>query len=261
MQDHNLDDLIVDTIHPKNSKTKSFLTIIALAIIVLIIAIILTKIILKAPDDSLIIEENNTELISPELTLQAVTEKEKVKAPLIPTTEEVKPDLHVDTTEKKTSANIQNTETKIEAPSSQREPNVETVKISNDFAEAEETKENRLKAEKEAALQKEREVIKAKELAKKREAARLAEEKAKKAVDNEANSHAYFIQVGSFNKTPSERFLAVIKNSGFTYQITAPSSNGTKKLLVGPYSTKTQVDSALIKVKDRINKSAYIIRK
>lgn len=271
MQDHNLDDLIVDTIHPKNSKTKSFLTIIALAIVVLIIAIILTKIILKNPNEPALLEDNNTVLVSPDLTLQAATEEEAVKKPLIPTTENIKPDIH---TESDTKAATPTTHLNVDT--TQEKSTTETVKITNEFAESETQKikeeaarkaekekelQRQKKIEKEKELQRQREVQREKNLAKKREAARLAEERAKKSVDNETTGHPYFIQVGSFTKTPSERFLAVIKNSGFSYQITAPSSNGTKKLLVGPYSTKTQVDSALIKVKDRINKSAYIIRK
>ena len=71
MNDHNLDDLIIDNIEPKNRKTKSFLTIIALFIVVLIVAIILTRTLLKTPDNAnLIIEEDTIELIAPELKLQ-----------------------------------------------------------------------------------------------------------------------------------------------------------------------------------------------
>ncbi|HSR74204.1 MAG TPA: hypothetical protein VLL31_05130, partial [Sulfurovum sp.] len=77
MHDHNLDDLIIDNIEPKNSKTKSFLTIIALLIVVLIVAIILTRILLKTPDhNDLAFEEDVSEMIAPELKL-----KERAKTP------------------------------------------------------------------------------------------------------------------------------------------------------------------------------------
>lgn len=80
MHDHNLDDLIIDNIEPKNSKTKSFLTIIALLIVVLIVAIILTKILLKTPNENgLAFEENTTELIAPELQLKESPKTQKVK--------------------------------------------------------------------------------------------------------------------------------------------------------------------------------------
>ena len=80
MHDHNLDDLIIDNIEPKNSKTKSFLTIIALLIVVLIVAIILTKILLKTPNgNGLTFEQNATEMIAPELKLKETPKSEKAK--------------------------------------------------------------------------------------------------------------------------------------------------------------------------------------
>jgi hypothetical protein len=76
MNDHNLDDLIIDTNTAKNSKARGFLTIIALLIVVLIVAIVLTKIILKDPSAKHTeLAENNTEMISPELTLQESVEE------------------------------------------------------------------------------------------------------------------------------------------------------------------------------------------
>jgi len=260
MQDNNLDDLIIDNISPKNSNTKSFLTIIGMAIVVLIIAIILTKIILKDPNSDFKVEDNNSELISPELTLQNTTqEKDIITKPLIPTIEKIKPEVNIPTANKEiTAAPV------ITKPVA---PKVETVKINNEFAIDEEIK-RKAKAEAEAEatrIAKEKEISRKNEAQKReklqQEQARIAEEKAKQTSNNNKITNPYFIQVGSFSKTPSSRFLSVIKNSGFNYQITAPSSTGTKKLLVGPYKTKSEVTNALKKVKDRINKSAYIIRK
>ncbi len=80
MNDHNLDDLIIDNIEPKNSKTKSFLTIIAVLIVLFIVAIILTKILLKTPNgNGLAFEENTTEMIAPELQLKETPKSQKVK--------------------------------------------------------------------------------------------------------------------------------------------------------------------------------------
>jgi DedD protein len=235
MQDNNLDDLIIDNINPKDSNTKSFLTIIGLAIVVLIIAIILTKIILKDPDSDLLLEENNTKLISPDLTLQSMTQ-EVVTKPLIPEAEEVKPDINLVSSPKEVSAPTE----------------IKTVKIANELAGKEEIKREEKEAQTQELARQKKEAL---------EKARIKEEKAKQSVDNTQVANPYFIQVGSFSKTPSERFLSVIKNGGFNYQITATSNNGTKKLLIGPYKIKADADDALIKVKDRINKSAYIIKK
>jgi DedD protein len=114
MHDHNLDDLIIDNIEPKNSKTKSFLTIIALLIVVLIVAIILTKILLKTPDkDVLAFEEDTTELIAPELQLKEVPKPQEVKEePSLSDTIESKPQAPV--VEAKETEIIEKTDTVIE---------------------------------------------------------------------------------------------------------------------------------------------------
>lgn len=244
MNDHNLNDLIIDDIEPKNSKTKSFLTIIALGIVVLIVAIILTKIILKNPDsEKLSFEGNNTELISPELTLQSVT-----KTP----TKESEPKAPIVIAPKK----VEQAE-KIVQP---------TVQITKEFSQEASVD---IQKEKEAKLAQKLKETEAKKLANKKslEAKDLAAKQikkvaqAKKELQATKASNGYFIQVGSFVKTPSSQFLSVITSSGFDYKITAPSSTGTKKLLIGPYGSKAEADIALLRVKDRINKSAFILKK
>ncbi len=72
-------------------------------------------------------------------------------------------------------------------------------------------------------------------------------------------SERYYIQVGAYRNTPSKRFISVIKNNGFKYKIT--TANGTKKLLIGPYPSRSSVDKALVKVRDRIAKSAFVVKK
>lgn len=275
MPDHNLDDLIIDTIEPKNSKAKSFLTIIALAIVVMIVAIILSQIILKNPNEAILNEDDNTVVISPELTLQSVTQEESVKAPYIPTIEEIKPEVKLEENKKPTTV----TE---ETPEVSKAKPIETVQITNEFQEeanaraalAAELKASEKKAtlEKEAAdkarMQAEEnkkieaeKIANAKAKAEKKSAPKPAEKVTKQTTQNKKITHPYFIQVGSFTKNPSERFLGVIKKSGFNYQITSPASNGLKKLLIGPYKTSAEVNNALKSVRDRINKSAFIIRK
>lgn len=251
MNDHNLDDLIIDNISPKNSKTKNFLTLIALAIVVLIIAIILTKIILKDPQSQSSNIDENSVYLSPDLTLESIdTEKEIVKAPHIPTTEEVKPEITM-------PANTR--------PANNVNPMKNTHTVDDATIEAEKRKQLKAQAQ-EAQRQIELNEVKeakAKEKAiaenKQKEAEKIAEKQTKTSVKHIV--HPYFIQVGSFSKAPSTRFLTVITKSGFQYQITPASNGGNKKLLIGPYDTKATADQALVRVKDRINKSAYIIRK
>jgi DedD protein len=272
MNDHNLDDLIIDNIEPKNGKAKSILTIIALLIVVLIVGIILTKIILKDPNaNQIALEKENTEMISPELTLQNVTkeeiakpeveketlsniiEKEEPKAPVpTPKVEEIKKETVVEKTES--------------IKESISEPIKETVKITNEFVQEPipnnakptnvkidpiiETKKEEIKQSKPLP---EKIIEKAKE----KPSGRPVNIPATKTV----TESAYFIQVGSFRKTPSSRFLSIIENSGFNYNITPPSANGIKKLLIGPYENRKTVDTALVRVRDRINKQAFVITK
>ena len=286
MNDHNLDDLIIDNIEPKNAKTKSFLTIIALLIVVLIVAIILTKIILKDPNaDKIAFEENNTELVSPELTLQSAAEPKPAKK---------EPEL----------SNI--IENALKTPAPAEEVAKETVEITKEVVQAPKQPEVKREAEEEKLQQEYAEIRKArvekeKAAAKKAEEAaaeaKIAEMKKKEAKKEEmkkevaevakpvpaqiieqakvrpngkpvnvpapkpVTGQTYYIQVGSFTQTPSSRFLSIIKNSGFNYKITSPTSSGTKKLLIGPYKDRKSVDTALVRVRDRINKSAFVVKK
>jgi DedD protein len=148
-----------------------------------------------------------------------------------------------------------------------------TVEITKEFSQ-----EPSAVAEKEAKLVAQKKAL-AKKIAKEKEAAqakkvleekRLAEVKAKQEAQAKKElqmkkettvKNGYFIQVGSFTQTPSARFLSVIKNSGFSYKITPASSTGTKKLLIGPYASRAEVDTALVRVRDRINKSAFVVKK
>ena len=261
MNDHNLDDLIIDNIEPKNSKAKSFLTIIALVIVVLIVAIVFTRTILDTPKNTEIaLDENMGDMISPELTLQSTPE---VKAPK---------------EETKLSAMI---EEKLTAPKKTEEIKKETVAIDEEAAAekkpvaaaavpkaakkapAPKAVEHKAEVKKVPVKPAETEkVIVPKKHYVKEETKPAAKEKVVvPQKSHTASAAAYYIQVGSFSQTPSSRFLNTIKKHGFTYKITAPTANGTKKLLIGPYPSRVDADNALVRVKDRINKGAFIVKK
>jgi len=271
MNDHNLDDLIIDNIKPKNSKTKSMLTIVALLIVLFIVAIILTSVVLDDPkSDPAILETNETEMVSPELTLQNVTQSKK---------EREEPKLNEIIEEELNKP--------VAAPKSEEEP-VEPVKAVQPVKPVESSKEVKAVAEVEAVKTvvaptkvtetKKVEITKEFEQAPvnteiKTETKKVQEPKqaAKKVsvpkastaakVTPAASAITYYIQVGSYKGVPSKRFLTVIKNNGFHYKITSPAANGTKKLLIGPYSSRKSVDTALIRVRDLINKSAFVVKK
>jgi len=242
MNDHNLDDLIIDTNTAKNGKAKGFLTIIALLIVVLIVAIILTKIILKDPDTAKAeLVENNTEMISPELTLQDPEEERNEDE----------------------TALSEMIESEIKAPDSE-EVAEETVII-------EEEKPDLPAAEKEhlsptPAAEPKKEIVKLpvesapKPVAKKTPPpAKAAAKKPSKPVAKRAT---FYIQVGSFTKTPdaNSRLISAIRKNGYHYRIIT-AANGMKKVLIGPYKSRPEVDKAIIRVKDRINKNAFVVKK
>jgi len=259
MNDHNLDDLIIDTIAPKNNKTKSLLTLVALLIIVLIVGIILTKTLLKSPEnDELAFEENMSEMIAPELKLQESTEvakpkeepslpaiieeKTKVKVPEViheetvsieeavkPVVEEKKPEpVHI----KKPT--VTKTKPAIELPVTQQPEHKKTSKVVT-------TSKPKTKVTKPKTTT-EKPVV-------------------KHQAPKTTSTGKYYVQVGSFKENPSPRFLSVIKSSGFKYHVTNPDRTGYKKLLIGPYKTRAEVDKARDIIRDRIHKSAFVVQK
>lgn len=253
MNDHNLDDLIIDNIAPKNRKTKSFLTIIALFIVVLIVAIILTRILLKTPDNNQLVLEDTTELIAPELKLQEKPHKvEKVDEPSLQSIieEEIKaPEVKVaEPVAIPKPVKVEKKEIEIPKPEPVKVPKVEEKIPAPVKVEKKEVPVVKKPVETKPAVKKPvvKEPVATKPVIKKPVAAQATQ---------------YYIQVGSFSKDPSARFLSVIKNSGFEYHITRADTRGTKKLHIGPYKTRADVNVALKQVKDRINKSAFVIKK
>jgi DedD protein len=252
MNDHNLDDLIIDTVAPKNNKTKSLLTVIALFIVVLIVAIILTKTLLKSPEnDELNFEENMSEMIAPELKLQEPSKEVKVAKP-----EEKEEELSLSTIikEKITAPDEvkEVKETEIPTVTKKEEPVTETIKETVTINE--EMTEPAIK-----------ETVKPKIEVKKPAIKPIAKPVKKpthiKKSPQVTISGTYYVQVGSFKENPSPHFLSVIKNSGFKYHITNPDRTGYKKLLIGPYKTRAEVDKARDTIRNRIHKSAFVVQK
>ncbi len=299
MHDHNLDDLIIDNIEPKNSKTKSFLTIIALLIVVLIVAIILTKILLKTPDQNrLAFEEDTTELIAPELQLKETPKPQKVKEkpslsnvieskPQAPVAETKKENIEKSTTVVQKEPLLSNIEDQeIEAPVSQtseesmtQEPSLtETEKKAKDAAdiaywekvqekrEAERIAYEAKRLEKQTVTVKKGKpdtAVKPKKIQTPTPVVASAKKPAKRPVASKpvpkvASTGRYYVQVGAYRQQPSARFMSVIQNNGYKYIITKPNRNGIKRLLIGPYSDRESANRALIDVRDRIHKQAFI---
>ena len=255
MNDHNLDDLIIDNIEPKNGKAKSFLTIIALLIVVLIVAIILTKVILKDPNEGKIPVDDNTEMISPELTLQNVSKKKEPK-------EELKEETKLSTIiEKELSEPVKAPEVKkvVETtkPVQVEEPKVEivqktvtepkSVEITKEFDQSPKKPEVKKSPKVEEVVVPATKPIPVKEK--------------KPETITSISGQIYYIQVGSFSHTPvsTSQLLRSVKNNGFKYRIKTVGT--TKKVQIGPFKDRKSADTAIIRIKDRINKSAFVVKK
>lgn len=274
MHDHNLDDLIIDNIEPKNSKTKSFLTIIALLIVVLIVAIILTKILLKTPDtNGITVEDDTTEMIAPELKLKETPKKVEKPKEELSLSNIIEQKIKQPVVETKKTEIIEKPKTikkpiPVKKEEKTEEVLKETVTITKEYTQIpqQDKKPVKITEEKKPEKIKKPIVIETPKpvVAPKKEI--IVPKKIKTPVitptpPKPVSTTTYYIQVGSFSKDPSARFLSVIKNSGFNYKITKASTKGIKKLLIGPYKSRTSANTALIQVRDRINKSAFVVKK
>jgi cell division protein FtsN len=266
MNDHNLDDLIIDNMEPKNGKAKSLLTIVALLIVVLIVAIIFTKIILKDPNEGkAVLEENDVEMISPELTLQNVTIKkeekeetklstiiekelnEPVKAPEVK--EIVEPAETVQIEEEK--AKVVEAEKPKVAEVKEKTTAPQSVKITKEFDQSPAVPEPKPEV---------KESPKVEEVAVPKTKPTPVQDKKPETITS-VSGQIYYIQVGSFSHAPSasSRLLSSIKNNGFNYRI--KTVGNTKKAQVGPFKDRASADTALVRIRDLINKSAFVVKK
>ncbi len=84
------------------------------------------------------------------------------------------------------------------------------------------------------------------------------EKKQKKKIVEIVSGQIFYIQIGSFSQSPSSRFLKVIKDNGFNYKLA--TSGATKRLLLGPYKDRESAEEALVRARDRINKSSFIVK-
>jgi len=243
MNDHNLDDLIIDTPDHKGGKAKGLLTIIALFIVVLIVAIILTKIILKDPDQqSSVLEDNETEMISPELTLQEAVDDEEQDDEAL--SEMIKSEMDAP----KASENIEEVAEETVVIEEEKPVTIPSKKT---------TPAKEVKTEKVNKPVK-KEIVKIPETTVKKTTP-VTKTKPKPA-PIKVNSEQYFIQVGSFSKMPSaSRLISALKKQHFHY--TVMNINNMHKVMVGPYRSRAEADRAIVRVKDLINKSAFVVKK
>jgi len=256
MNDHNLDDLIIDTPSQKGGKAKGLLTIIALLIIVMIAAIVLTKIILKDPSaQPAVLEENDTELISPELTLQHATEESSMPEEETAFTETTQEEVSIPKVPTETSdTNIKPETVNITENTKKRPTAIQPAKPAKAHPKREETVKVP-KTIRPIAKPKPKPKIKSKPIHE------TKKQKPSVVTKPVAAQGVFYIQVGSFGRTPepNSRLITAIRKQGFKHRIF--TVKGMKKVVIGPYSDRVSADRAIVRVKDLINKSAFIIKR
>ena len=257
MNDHNLDDLIIDNIEPKSSKAKGILTIVALLLVVFILGIILMSVDFSdSKSDKNKLEENDTEMVSPELTLENVGKIKKPEAePKL--SEIIEEKLNKPVTPPKASEETieslqESAKPKIETPKviekpvvpkkvvSEKVPETKKVEITKEFTQTP------AQAEVKPVVEKENITI-----------APVPKEVKKTA--SVTSGPTFYIQVGSYTNLPSQKFLSRINNNGFQY--TVKTVGKSKKVLIGPYQDRSAVDAAIVRVRDLITKSAFVVKK
>jgi len=67
-----------------------------------------------------------------------------------------------------------------------------------------------------------------------------------------------YIQVGSFSKGPTERFIDKIRRAGFKYRI--KEVNGFRRVLIGPFRSSSDAQKYLGTVRSKVSSSAFIKR-
>jgi DedD protein len=250
MNDHNLDDLIIDTPNQKGGKAKGLLTIIALFIVVLIVAIILTKIILKDPQsEPTVLEETSTETISPELTLQEAVDEEEQDG--------------------ETLSNMIKSE--MEAPKESEPVKEEVEKVAEETVSIDEKPTASDSSSKPVVAPANKAVNKNIELPEKKEIVKIPKDNTHKTVPaakpqpkpvpKQTVAELYYIQVGSFSRTPTSdsRLISALRKQRFHYKVMR--INNMHKVMVGPYRSRAEADRAIVRVKDLINKSAFVVKK
>jgi DedD protein len=268
------ENLVHDPLLEKSKKTKSLLTITALVIIILIVAIILGKLVFNTPQsEQLIIDENHIEKENPELTLQPSKEEQRKeallsmqKSPLAPESTQAPQESQTTTLPKPVVKTAEPQQKPIIHTKPAPKPEPTTVPITSEFQQVPPKVHKPKPAPKKEVKREKTSTSKA---TKKMSASELLAQASQRPQGRPLNQRAtpkathgsYYIQVGSFRQTPSQQFLNIIQKSGFHYHITPPQRNGIKKLLIGPYATKEESQRALPRVKDRINKRAFIIKR
>jgi len=82
--------------------------------------------------------------------------------------------------------------------------------------------------------------------------------------ESSSNERAYFIQTGTFMRfNPNKKFLKSITDLGLSYSIDIYQNSREQKItrvLVGPFDNKSDANEALLTVREKLVKDAYVLK-
>jgi len=234
MNDHHLDDLIIDDPEPVSIKSKSLLTIIALLIVVLIIGLVLWALLFdsSSPQSDNSAQTHQSKPLAPDLipldrparqtkTAEVKTKTEKIThKPAQKTVQTQKPKQEAIQTPQPKPAQKQ-PET-APAPKEPKQKNIKPVK----------TAQPEITSPKETPAGKE--IIK------------------------NADKTIYYVQVGAFKRDPSPKFIKKLKENGFTF--ITKTSKGIRRVRVGPYDNYQEAKNALPEIKAKLGVDGLIVK-
>jgi len=233
MNDHNLEDLIIDDkVDLKDKKPKNVFIIVALALIFIILIIVALKSI-NDKNPKVTPKESETRLSG------IVTHREKSNK------------------EESNIAPIQDNENEIEK--SNENPSPEDDYLS--YQEPTPTPPAPKKEERVSKPVKPATPIHKKEtkVVKKTEKPTVSPAKLFKKRENINKSGNYYVQIGSFRRMPSDKFFNKIKAKGYTPVVV--NMGGYIKVRVGPYDSYDTAKKRLNEIKERLGILGFVVRK
>ncbi len=223
MHDHNLDDLILNKPSRKRSGVKNFLTLAGLLVVILIAGIVLSRMILNDAAQTLVPQEiDDIGANNPELELKQPSERTSLRLNESDSAPSVSTRIELP---KKPEAHVR------QVP---QQPKQTVVAHTDTKPKRHATKAKPAKQEK----------------SQREKTTTLPSEK----------RDDFYIQVGSFSKTPPEKSLILqkIKRNRFSY-IIRESRYGSKKVLIGPYKNRAEADRAIVEIRRRITPQAFVV--
>ncbi|MDD3323735.1 MAG: SPOR domain-containing protein [Sulfurospirillaceae bacterium] len=239
MEERNeLSDIVLERQDGKSQKARRMLVIAALLIVVFLVALLAMKMVNKP------VEKDNSKLILPPepVTKEVAVAKEEQLFKQVPIVEEnPKKDSFEDMIKTLKEKEMQKQE-------SEKSP---TEDIKKEVVEPKKVVETKATAE-EPVTQPAKKVVE-----------EPKKETPKPKTSTAIKSGSIYVQVGATSKsTPDVKFLDSLKKNGFDVKLQPVEINNQKltKILVGPYSTEAEANTALAKARASINKNAFIYR-